>query len=167
MMWMWSRWDCPRDKCESERDNGEGIKVCHWRELEFLQKASPSRNTIILASIWASLLFVHVILFVWSVVDLLIAQWMESTISYSKFFYYLNWYTLWMIINSNHSTELKRRMPSPCCYLAQDFSFLVSSSSLAGIVSDQNRKENRKKRRMFMVIDRPQMDHQALTAFKF
>lgn len=37
-----------------------------------------------------------------------------------KFFYYLNWYTLWMIINSNHSTEVKRRMPSSC-YLAQDF----------------------------------------------
>lgn len=35
-------------------------------------------------------------------------------------------------------TEVKRRMPSACCYLAQDF-FLLSPPTLAGIVLDEGK----------------------------
>lgn len=50
-----------------------------------------------------------------------------------KFFYYLNWYTLWMIINSrNHSTRSqKTNALAALCYLAQD-SFSFTLLGLAG-----------------------------------
>lgn len=125
----------------------KGIKVCYWKKLEFLQKTSPrphvESDAIILASIRFSLLFVRVVCFFFeaSLICWLRNGWGINNLRL-KFFYYLNWYTLWMIINSqkNHSTEVKRRMPSSC-YLAQDslllaFLDLSAWGPLIAIVTD-------------------------------
>lgn len=87
-------------------------------------------------------LFTSLGLFVWSVVvDLLIAQWMRINNLRTKV---LLLFKLIHIMDDHkletiQQTEVKRRMPSACCYLAQD-SFFFFSPSRHSLVSCQTRK---------------------------
>lgn len=132
----------PRDARPSARDNGAELRSAIEKIRIFLQKdvrpsirSIPSSSTIILASIQASFLLCSRLLafFVWSVVvDLLIAQWMginnlrTKVLLLFKLIHIMDDHKLETI----QQTEVKRRMPSACCYLPQDFLFSPRRHSL-------------------------------------
>lgn len=113
--WNVSKKRCSRDAAISERDNGEGIKVCHSRKLEFLQKSVPQS----FRPLFSLFTFFEASLICW-----LRNGWNQQSptkvLLLFKLIHIMDDHKL-----TNHSTEVKRRMPS-ACYLAKDVSLLCS-----------------------------------------